>query len=176
MCPTQSQVSSTWSVFVHPFASFPFPIRPSRQSYASNLKEKRSEKLGSSCQGQILAVWITPNSDSNFAVDFFLGAPLFFHGKRGPTSTKKKTPKNSPDDLFGKILIGFLQTPPCPSSPCFFGIPCFLPCKEFLVFLSVFRFFSRDFRGSVGIKNPCFFWWFSLPFPKKEGKEGQGLS
>ena len=43
----------------------------------------------------------------------------------------------------------------------------FSPCEEFLVFLSVFPFFSRDFRGSVGIKNPCFFWWFSLPFSKK---------
>ena len=33
----------------------------------------------------------------------------------------------------------------------------FSPCEEFLVFLSVFPFFSRDFWGSVGIKNPeCF--------------------
>ena len=51
----------------------------------------------------------------------------------------------------------------------------FFPCEDFLVFLSVFPFFSRDFRGSVGIKNPCFFCWFSLPFSKKkQGKEGQG--
>ena len=50
----------------------------------------------------------------------------------------------------------------------------FLPCEEFLVFLSVFPFFSRDFRGSVGIKNPCFFGGFPCLFPKKQGKEGQG--
>ena len=50
----------------------------------------------------------------------------------------------------------------------------FLPCEAFLVFLSVVPFFSRDFRGSIGIKNPCFFGGFSLPFPKKQGKEGQG--
>ena len=36
------------------------------------------------------------------------------------------------------------------------------PCGEFLVFLSVFPFFSRDFRGSVGITNPCFFGAFPL--------------
>ena len=43
----------------------------------------------------------------------------------------------------------------------------FSPCEEFLVFLSVFPFFSRDFRGSVGIKNPCFFGCFPCLFPKK---------
>ena len=51
----------------------------------------------------------------------------------------------------------------------------FSPCEEFLVFLSVFPFFSRDFRGSVGIKNPCFFGGFPCLFPKKQGKEGQGI-
>ena len=40
---------------------------------------------------------------------------------------------------------------PCPSFPCFFEIPCFSPCEEFLVFLSVFPFFSKDFRASTGI-------------------------
>ena len=58
----------------------------------------------------------------------------------------------------------------------FFGeFLVFFPCEEFLVFLSVFPFFSTDFRSSAGIKNPCVFWWFSWPFsPKKQGKEGQG--
>ena len=51
----------------------------------------------------------------------------------------------------------------------------FSPCEEFLVFLSVFPFFSKDFRGSVGIKNPCFFRGFPCLFPKKQGKEGQGI-
>ena len=52
----------------------------------------------------------------------------------------------------------------------------FSPCEEFLVFLSVFPFFSRDFRGSAGIKNPCFFGGFPCNFPKKQGKEGQGFA
>ena len=29
------------------------------------------------------------------------------------------------------------------------------PCEDLLVFLSVCPFFSSDFRGSVGMKNPC---------------------
>ena len=44
------------------------------------------------------------------------------------------------------------------------------------VFLSVFPFFSRDFRGSVGIKNPCFFGGFSLPFPKKNKERKDRVS
>ena len=62
----------------------------------------------------------------------------------------------------------------------------FLVFLEFLVFsparislfffLSDFAFFSRDFRGSVEIKNPCFFDRFPGLFPKKQGKEGQGAS
>ena len=51
----------------------------------------------------------------------------------------------------------------------------FLPCEEeFLVFLSVFLFFSRDFRGSVGTKNPCFLVVFLAFSKKKPGKEEQG--
>ena len=41
-------------------------------------------------------------------------------------------------------------------------------------FLSVFPFLSRDFKGSVGIKNPCFIGGFPWRSPKKQGKEGQG--
>ena len=40
----------------------------------------------------------------------------------------------------------------------------FSPCEDVRVFSSIFPFFSRDFRGSVGIKKSLFFWWFSLPF------------
>ena len=40
----------------------------------------------------------------------------------------------------------------------FQGFPCFF---------DRFSFFSRDFRGSAGIKKSLFFWWFSLPFSKK---------
>ena len=66
---------------------------------------------------------------------------------------------------------------PCPVLPflVFLEFLVFFPCEEFLVFSSVFPFFSRDFRGSVGIKNPCFFGGFPCLFPKKkQGKEGQG--
>ena len=42
----------------------------------------------------------------------------------------------------------------------------FFLSKEFLAFFSVFPFFPRDFRGSLGIKNPLSFGWFSLPFSK----------
>ena len=56
----------------------------------------------------------------------------------------------------------------------FFGIPCFFPCEKFLVFLSVFPFFSRDLGASAGIKNPGFFGGFPCLFPKNQGKEGQG--
>ena len=38
-------------------------------------------------------------------------------------------------------------------------------------------FLSRDFRGSVGLKNPWFFWWIFIAFfQEKQGKEGQGWS
>ena len=50
----------------------------------------------------------------------------------------------------------------------------FSPCEEFLVFLSVFSFFSRNFRGSVGIKNPCFFLVVFLAFfQKKKTRKGR---
>ena len=39
----------------------------------------------------------------------------------------------------------------------FFEFLVFLPGEDFLVFLSVFPFFSRDFRGSAGIKKSLFF-------------------
>ena len=49
----------------------------------------------------------------------------------------------------------------------------FFPCEEFLVFSSVFPFFSKDFRGSVGINESLFFGWFSLPVSKKrKGRTG----
>ena len=64
---------------------------------------------------------------------------------------------------------------PCPSFPCFFGIPCFFPLRGIPCFFERFPFFSRDFGGSVGIKKPCFFGGFPCLFPKNQGKEGQGL-
>ena len=48
----------------------------------------------------------------------------------------------------------------------FFPPPRGIPC-----FSSVFPFFSRDSRGSAGIKNPCFFGGFPCLLPKKKNKE-----
>ena len=50
----------------------------------------------------------------------------------------------------------------------------FLLLEEFLAFLSVFPFFSKDFRVSEEMENPCFFGGFPCLFPKKQGKEDQG--
>ena len=67
------------------------------------------------------------------------------------------------------------------------GIPVlpFLVSLKFLVFFalarnslffsSFFPFFSRDLRGSVGIKQSLFFWWFSLAFSKKTRKGRTGI-
>ena len=66
---------------------------------------------------------------------------------------------------------------PCASFPCFFwNSLVFSSCEEFLVFLSVFPFFSRDFRSSVGTTNPCFFCGFSCLFPKKARKGRTGIT
>ena len=48
-----------------------------------------------------------------------------------------------------------------------FKSPLIRSRKTFLAYLSVFPFFSRDFRGSVGIENPCFWGGFPCLFPKK---------
>ena len=78
------------------------------------------------------------------------------------------------ESYFSSPRLFFTPSEPCPSFLVFLEFLVFSRCEEFLVFLSVFPFFSRDFWDSVGIKNPCFFWWFSGPFSKKQGKEGQG--
>ena len=65
---------------------------------------------------------------------------------------------------------------PCPDLPflAFWDFLVFFVARNVLAFLSVFPFFPRDFRDSEERKNPCFFGWFSLLFPKKQGKEDQG--
>ena len=66
----------------------------------------------------------------------------------------------------------------CPILSLFFWNSFFFPpCEEFLVFFLSVPFFSRDFRGSVGIKNPCFFWGgvvFPAFFQKKTRKGRTG--
>ena len=67
-------------------------------------------------QGQILAVWTLatklPNSDLNFAVDFwvdFIG--LFFSNEKGPKKDTKKSPAKFTQEFVRKIPLGFLQKP-----------------------------------------------------------------
>ena len=55
---------------------------------------------------------------------------------------------------------------PLSSFPCFFGFPCFFPCKDFLCFFEHFPFFPRDFRGSAQRKNPLVFWVVFLAFSR----------
>ena len=113
-----------------------------------------------------------------FIVSFFGGAPV--HERKGiPLPT---------GEFRGALLVtffSFTETGDSPTSPrphptlsflslCFWNSLLFSPCEEFLVFSSVFPFFSRDLRGSVEIKNPCFFGGLPCPFQKKQGKEGQG--
>ena len=66
-------------------------------------------------------------------------------------------------------MIGF--APPSLSFLVFF-VPCF-PFLDFLGFLCVFAFFSRDFRGSVGIKILVLCWGVCLCiFKKRKGRTG----
>ena len=67
---------------------------------------------------------------------------------------------------------------PYPDLPflAFFEFLAFFSYKEFLACLSVFPFFPKDFRGSLGKKNPCFFGGFDCFLPKKQGKEDQGIA
>ena len=51
-----------------------------------------------------------------------------------------------------------------------FFIPCFSPCKDFLLFWERVSLFFRNFGGSVGIKHH-FLGWSCLPFQKKERKD-----
>ena len=59
----------------------------------------------------------------------------------------------------------------------------FIVCLDFLAFffsgnslsfLSVFPFFSKDFRGSARVKILAFLVVFPPFFPKRQGKEDQG--
>ena len=91
-----------------------------------------------------------------------------------PAPTPAPHPTNPWDFLRSVcVFLGGGGSFPCPSFPCFFGIPCFFSLQDIPCFLSVFPFFSRDIRGSVRIKNPCFFWWFSLPFFSKKTRKGR---
>ena len=60
---------------------------------------------------------------------------------------------------FVEVSLSFLSL--------FFEIPCFLSCMDFLVFLSVFPFYSRDSRGSVGIKILVFLCFLAFSQKKK---------
>ena len=64
---------------------------------------------------------------------------------------------------------------PCPSFPCFLGNSLFFfSLRGIPFFLSFFLSFSRDFRGSVGIKNLCFFLVVFLAFFQTKQKTRKG--
>ena len=73
------------------------------------------------------------------------------------------------------IFTGTTAPPPVLPFLVFLEFLGFWPCKEFLVFLSVFPFFSRDFRGSVGIKNPCFLVVFLATFQKNKERKDRAM-
>ena len=53
-----------------------------------------------------------PNSDLNFAVDFWVDLFLvLFARKKARNNPQKSPPLKSSRTLFGKILLGFLQKP-----------------------------------------------------------------
>ena len=86
----------------------------------------------------------------------FLGSGLFFGSFDGQGMLWSENP-----DLPFLAFLDFLA---------------FFKTRNFLAFSSVLPFFPRDFRVQHREKNPCFFGWFSLRFPKKQGKEDQGRS
>ena len=51
----------------------------------------------------------------------------------------------------------------------------FCAAESFLAFVIVVPFLSRDFRGSVGTKNPCFLLVVFLAFSPETQKQAQGL-
>ena len=53
-----------------------------------------------------------PNSDLNFAVDFWVDFSSCFSKEKGPQKSTAKNPlQNSPGNSVGKIPLGFLQKP-----------------------------------------------------------------
>ena len=75
----------------------------------------------------------------------------------------------------GTCLRTWVWYPPDLPFLAFLDFLAFFVARNFpCLILSVFPFFPRDFRGSEERNNPCFFGWFSLLFPKKQGKEDQG--
>ena len=75
---------------------------------------------------------------------------------------------------FGGYCQGFSWTIFLGTPLSFLSLFFFLNSLFFLFFFCVFAFFSRDFRGSVGIKHTFFFVVFLSFFPKN--REGQGFS
>ena len=76
-----------------------------------------------------------------------------------PGNFLPQNPTRSPHRKKWKILPFFLAREKKVRNPVlpflvFLEFLAFFPCEEFLVFSNVFPFLSRDFRGSVGTKNP----------------------
>ena len=66
-----------------------------------------------------------PNSDLNFALDFWVDFLLLFSYKeKGPKNPPKNPPQNSPGNSVGKIPLRFLQ------KPCLEKFPPSFPAKN----------------------------------------------
>ena len=64
---------------------------------------------------------------------------------------------------------------PKSSFPLFF-ISCLFPFQGSPCDFKRFPSFPKDFRGSASTRNPCFFGGFPCCFPKRQGKEDQGVA
>ena len=123
----------------------------------------RKIRLSQTFQGQILAVWILatklPNSNLNFAVDFWVDFLLLFFQGKGPKTSTEKSPAKFTSLTLQSLLV---------------SISLFFSFSDFPCFLVRFPFFSQDFRGSAKRKPLAFFRGFPCFSPKKQGVEGQG--
>ena len=75
-------------------------------------------------------------------------------------------------NLFGHLQRCQMPDIPCPSLPCFFGIPCLFRWRGIIFFFV--RAFFPSFPGILGVrrvKKSLFFGGFSLPFSKKTRKD-----
>ena len=72
------------------------------------------------------------------------------------------------------LRVSFPGHLPWSSFPCFLDFLAFFVARNFLAVFERFSLLSQGLFWFVIVKNPCFFGWFSLLFPKRQGKEDQG--
>ena len=94
-------------------------------------------------------------------------------GARGCGDSCKGRPPLQFSGTFRGSVFSYRASPDLPFLA-FLHFLAFFVAPNFLAFLSVFRFFPRDFRGSAERKILAFFGGFPCFFQKKQGKEDQG--